>query len=229
VPRVVSFSNPHTLLGQRESVLRSRSQGNLVAHLADYNVDAQGSVADTDSLHNYPMNHRMASPDPDDLPLSQRREIMRQSSRTPLPAPSYLPLSNYRLNRSSSGIEVAGNTQFNSHQPKRISSISAIAQETRLANFRHSLARDLQSMTPGVPANFGRETPFAPTSALLEDMDTQRVVLMERKEAEMQRREMQRREKEWNDRMFDARMRSGDLLDAHREVIRKMQSSAKDA
>lgn len=229
VPRVVSFSNPHTLLGQRESVLRSRSQGNLVAHLADFNVDAQGSVADADSLHNYPVNHRMASPDPDDLPLSQRREIIRQSSRTNLPASNYLPLSNYRLNRSSSGIEVSGNTQFNSHQPKRISSVSAIAQESRLANFRHSIARDLTSMTPGVPANLGRETPFAPTSTLLDDMDTQRIVMMEKREAEIQRKEMQRREKEWNDRMFDARMRSGDLLDAHREVIRKMQSAAKDA
>ncbi|KAM0483182.1 hypothetical protein ACHAPX_002631 [Trichoderma viride] len=229
VPRVVSFSNPHTLLGQRESVLRSRSQGNLVAHLADYNVDTQGSAADADSLHNYPINHRMASPDPDDLPLSQRREIIRQSSRTNLPSPNYLPLSNYRLNRSSSGIEVSGNTLFNSHQPKRISSVSTIAQETRLANFRHSLARDLQTMTPGVPPNFGRETPFAPTSTLIDDMDTQRIVMMEKREAEIQRKEMQRREKEWNDRMFDARMRSGDLLDAHREVIRKMQSSAKDA
>ncbi|KAL7927981.1 hypothetical protein ACQKWADRAFT_318045 [Trichoderma austrokoningii] len=228
VPRVVSFSNPHTLLGQRESVLRSRSQGNLVAHLADYNVDTQGSVADADSIHNYPINHRVASPDADDLPLSQRREIIRQSSRSNLPAAGYLPLSNYRLNRSSSGIEVSGNTQFNSHQPKRISSVSAIVQETRLANFRHSIARDLQSMTPGVPSNFGRETPFAPTSTLVEDMDAQRIVMMERREAEMQRKEMQRREKEWNDRVFDARMRSGDLLDAHREVLRKMQSSAKE-
>lgn len=83
-------------------------------------------------------------------------------------------------------------------------------------------------MTPGVPSNFGRETPFAPTSTLLDDMDTQRIVMMEKREAEIQRKEMQRREKEWNDRVFDARMRSGDLLDAHREVIRKMQSSAKE-
>ncbi|KAL6908799.1 hypothetical protein GGI43DRAFT_155864 [Trichoderma evansii] len=229
VPRVVSFSNPHTLLGQRESVLRSRSQGNLISHVTDYNIDTQGSVADADSLHNYPINPRMLSPNPDDLPLSRRREIMRQSTRTNLTPSNYLPPSNYRLNRSSNGVEVSGNTQFNSHQPKRISSISTIAQETRLANFRHSIAKDLQSMTPGVPANLGRETPFAPTSTLIDDMDTQRIVMMEKREAEMQRKEMQRREKEWNERVFDARMRSGDLLYAHREVIRKMQSSAKDS
>ncbi|UKZ77756.1 hypothetical protein TrVFT333_005482 [Trichoderma virens FT-333] len=133
------------------------------------------------------------------------------------------------LNRSSSGVEVSGNTQFNSHQPKRESTVSLVARETKLANFRQSLAHDLRSMTPGVPNNMARETPFAPTSSLIDDMDIQRTVLMEKREAELQRKEMQRREKEWQDRMFDSRMRSGDLLEAHREVIRKMQSSAKDA
>ncbi|KAL7820187.1 hypothetical protein V8C44DRAFT_74246 [Trichoderma aethiopicum] len=228
VPRVVSFSNPYTLLGQRESVLRSRSQGNLVSHFAEKPVDAHGSIGDADSVYNFPAYNRAISPDPDDLPLNRRREMLRQSSMTLLP-PSNLPPSNFRLNRSSSGIEVAGNTQFNSHQPKRDSSVSLVAQATKLANFRQSLAHDLQATTPGVPPNMGRETPFASTATLLDDMNTQRAVLMEKREAERQKREMQKREKEWNDRMFDSRMRSGDLLEAHREVIRRMQSSAKDA
>ncbi|KAL6852080.1 hypothetical protein J3F83DRAFT_573408 [Trichoderma novae-zelandiae] len=227
VPRVVSFSNPYTLLGQRESVLRSRSQGNLVSHFAGDAVDTRGSVGDADSVHNYPVYNRAISPDPDDLPLNRRREMLRQSSMANLP-PSNLPPSNFRLNRSSSGIEVAGNTQFNSHQPKRDSSVSLVARHTKLANFRQSIAHDLQSMAPGVPPNMGRETSFASTATLLEDMNTQRTVLMEKREAEMQRREMQKREKEWQDRMFDSRMRSGDLLEAHREVIRRMQSSARE-
>jgi hypothetical protein len=107
--------------------------------------------------------------------------------------------------------------------------VSGVARETKLANFRQSIAHDLQSMTPGVPNSMGRETPFASTSTLIDDIEVQRTILMEKKEAEMQRREMQRRQKEWNDRMFDSRMRSGDLLEAHREVIRKMQSAARDA
>lgn len=222
VPRVVSFSNPQTLLGQRETVLRSRSQGNLVPHLSEMAINTQGSVGDADSLYNYSVHNGALSPDLDDLPLSQRREMMRQSSMTNLPP------SNYRLNRSSSGVEVSGNTQFNSHQPKRISSISVTAREAKLANFRQSIAHDLQSMTPGV-STISREAAFASTPTLIDDIDTQRIALMEKKEAEMQRREMQRREKEWYDRMFDSRMRSGDLLGAHREVIRKMQSSARDA
>ncbi|PTB64344.1 hypothetical protein BBK36DRAFT_1179135 [Trichoderma citrinoviride] len=229
VPRVVSFSNPNTLLGQRESVLRSRSQGNLVSHLAEMPVDTRGSVGDADSVYNYPAYNRAISPDPDDLPLNRRREMLRQSSSMTILPPSNLPPSNFRLNRSSSGIEVAGNTQFNSHQPKRDSSVSLVARETRLAHFRQSLAHDLQSTTPGVPPNMGRETPFASTTTLLDDMNTQRTVLIEKREAERQKREMQKREKEWHDRMFDSRMRSGDLLEAHREVIRKMQSSARDA
>ncbi|TFB06101.1 hypothetical protein CCMA1212_002031 [Trichoderma ghanense] len=223
VPRVVSFSNPNTLLGQRESVLRSRSQGNLVSHLAEIPVDTHGSAGDADSVYNYPAYNRAISPDPDDLPLNRRREMLRQSSMTQLPP------SNFRLNRSSSGIEVAGNTQFNSHQPKRDSSVSLVARETKLANFRQSIAHDLHSTTPGVPPNMGHETPFASTATLLDDMNTQRAVLMEKREAERQKREMQKREKEWHDRMFDSRMRSGDLLEAHREVIRKMQTSARDA
>ncbi|KAM6488107.1 hypothetical protein HDV62DRAFT_376721 [Trichoderma sp. SZMC 28011] len=223
VPRVVSFSNPNTLLGQRESVLRSRSQGNLVYNVAEFPIDTQGSVGDAESLHNYPVYGRVLSPDPDDLPLNRRREILRQSSMTNLPP------SNFRLNRTSSGVEVSGNTQFNSHQPKRESMVSGVARETKLANFRQSIAHDLQSMTPGVPNSMGRETPFASTSTLIDDIEVQRTILMEKKEAEMQRREMQRRQKEWNDRMFDSRMRSGDLLEAHREVIRKMQSAARDA
>ncbi|KAL7789941.1 hypothetical protein V8C37DRAFT_192693 [Trichoderma ceciliae] len=222
ISRGVSFSNPQTLLGQRESVLRSRSQGNLVAHISGIPVDTQGYVGDSDSLHNYPVHNRALSPDLDDVPLSRRREMIRQSSMTNLPP------SNYRLNRSSSGVEVSGNTQFNSHQPKRISSISITAQEAKLANFRQSIAQDLQLMTPGVP-NSGRENPFSSTSTLIDDMDIQRTAMIEKREAEMQRREMQRREKERQDRMFDTRMRSGDLLGAHREVLRKMQSSAKDA
>ncbi|KAL7939057.1 hypothetical protein V8C35DRAFT_95787 [Trichoderma chlorosporum] len=223
VPRVVSFSNPHTLLGQRESVLRSRSQGNLVYNMPEFPMDTQGSVGDSESLHNYAIYNQVHSPDPDDLPLNRRREMLRQSSMTNLPP------SNFRLNRSSSGVEVSGNTQFNSHQPKRESVVSVVARETKLANFRQSIAHDLRSMTPGVPSNMGgRETPFASTSTLIDDMDIQRTVLMEKNEAERQRREMQKREKEWHDRLFDTRMRSGDLLEAHREVIRKMQSSAKD-
>ncbi|KAK1240700.1 hypothetical protein MKX07_006133 [Trichoderma sp. CBMAI-0711] len=227
-PRVVSFSNPYTLLGQRESVLRSRSQGNLVSHFAEMPVDTHGSVGDADSLYNYPAYNRAISPDPDDLPLNRRREMLRQSSMTLLP-PSNLPPSNFRLNRSSSGIEVAGNTQFNSHQPKRESSVSLVARETKLANFRQSIAHELQATTPGVPPNMGRETPFASTATLLDDMNTQRTVLIEKREAERQKREMQKREKEWHDRIFDIRMRSGDLLEAHREVMRKMQSSAREA
>ncbi|KAK4079975.1 hypothetical protein Trihar35433_1080 [Trichoderma harzianum] len=223
VPRVVSFSNPNTLLGQRESVLRSRSQGNLVYNVSEFPIDTQGSVGDAESLHNYPVYGRVLSPDPDDLPLNRRREILRQSSMTNLPP------SNFRLNRTSSGVEVSGNTQFNSHQPKRESMVSGVARETKLANFRQSIAHDLQSMTPGVPNSMGRETPFASTSTLIDDIEVQRTILMEKKEAEMQRMEMQRRQKEWNDRMFDSRMRSGDLLEAHREVIRKMQSAARDA
>lgn len=222
VPRVVSSSNPHTPLDQRKSVHWSKPQGNLVSLVPEIPVDTQGSVGNVDSLHNCSVYNRVFNSDSHHLLFNRRKEPLRQSSMT------NSPLTNYRLNSSSSGVEVAGNTQFNSHQPKRISSVSVIAQETKLANFRQSIAHDIRSMTPGVP-NMGRDAPFSSTATLIDDIDTQRTALMKKKAAEMQRMAIQRREKEWHDRLFESRMRSGDLLGAHREAIRRLQSPARDA
>lgn len=41
------------------------------------------------------------------------------------------------------------------------------------------------------------------------------------------RKEIQRREREHSDRAFNDKMRSGDLMEAHREAMKKMQRSAK--
>ncbi|PON20209.1 hypothetical protein TGAM01_v210930 [Trichoderma gamsii] len=221
MPRIVSFENPHTLLGQRGSVLWSRPQGNLISHVSKIPSTTQGSVGNVNSLRNYSVYNRVLSLDPDNSLPSRRKKMLRQSSV------ASLPLSNSRPNRSISGVEVAANTQFNSHQPKRVSSVSVVAQETRLAKFRQSIAHANRSMTLCVP-NMGDDAPFASTATLIDDINAQRAVMIEKKEAEMQRREMQRREKQWYDRMCESRMRSGELLGAHRQAIRKMQSSARD-
>lgn len=218
VPGVVSYSSPQTLIGQRETFLRNRSQGNLLQSMPEPAAEMYVSASDNGSLHNYPMYAAAFNSDPDDLPLSQRKEIMRQSSLMALSA------SNPALQRSNSGVENSEGTAFDSHQPKRQSSVPTIAaREARLASFRQSVAQDLRVGSPP-PVS----TPMGSTSNLLNGIDTQRNMLMGQKEADAQRREMQRREKEWQDRVFDNRMRSGDLLEAHREVLRKMQSTAKE-
>lgn len=226
---IVSYASPQTLIGQREMVLRSRSQGNLANIAGPPSISGPASVAASDagSLHDYSMYAAALVNDPDDMPLSQRKEMMRSNSRLSLGQ------SSAGLQRVDSSIG-AENFTFNSHQPQRNSGLpTPAAREAQLANFRMSVSQDLRAgnamMTPS-----GRETPFASTNSLLggreaeiqRNIEMQRQVMMGQKEAEAQRRDSQRKEREFSDRLFDERMRSGDMLEAHREAMRKMQRSA---
>lgn len=224
VPGVMSYNSPQTLIGQRDMFLRSRSQSNLIVGAPE---PLYGPASDAASVHS-----SMYAADPDDMPLSQRKHIMRQSSMMSLspPPPHASPL---RL--SGIGFDSSDNLPFNSHQPRRVSTLPAqLMRDAQLANFRQSVQHDLRSGTP-VMASSGRETPFAPASLLgnreaevQRNIEMQRSVLMGQKEAEAQRRESQRRDKEFADRAFDERMRTGDLLEAHRDAMRRMQKSAHD-
>lgn len=237
-PGIVSYASPQTLLGQREMFLRNKSQGSLVPNTPDLTINKPAS--DAGSLYNYPMYAAAFGADADDIPLSQRKQIMRHSSQGA--SASRLSLvpsihSNNGNNREG-GIGVdSPEAPFDSHQPKRSSTQpNAYAREAALANFRQSVQHDLRAGTP-VLSHSGRETPFAPSSLLggggreaevQRNIEMGRNVLMGQKEADAQRREMQRREKEWAERAFDERMRSGDLLDAHRDAMRRMQMKSKD-
>lgn len=55
------------------------------------------------------------------------------------------------------------------------------------------------------------------------NIEIQRNLLMGQKEAEAQRREMERLSVERSQREFDERMRSGVMLEAHRDALRRMQ------
>jgi hypothetical protein len=228
-PGLVSYGNPQTLIGQRETFLRNKSQGNLIATLQDPMVNSSGPGSEVGSLSNYPM-YAAAFADPDDLPLSQRKQYMRQSSMMSLSQSSPV------VAQGPNGIEVSEMAPFDSHQPKRNSqSLTSTARQAQMANFRQSIAQELRSGTPILPKS-GRETPFGSTNDLLASreaevqrgIEAQRNMMLGQKEADAQRREMQRREKEWAERLFDDRMRNGDFHEAHREVMRKMQRKAKD-
>ncbi|GAB0133216.1 hypothetical protein EsDP_00001629 [Epichloe bromicola] len=230
VPGVVSYASPQTLIGQREMFLRSRSHGSLLSLNQEPPFANQGPGSDAGSLYNYPMYAAALSlSDPDDVPLSQRKEVMRQSSLMSLSQPATAQAQ--ALHRLDSTEDLA----FNSHQPKRSSTLASIAaREAQLASFRQSVQYDLRSGTP-IMTNTGRETPFGPATLLgggreaeiQRNIEMQRNVLMGQKEAEAQRRETQKREKENVDRAFDERMRNGDMLEAHREAMRRMQKAAK--
>ncbi|KAG5747490.1 hypothetical protein H9Q70_009828 [Fusarium xylarioides] len=232
-PGVVSYSSPQTLLGQREMYLRNKSAGNLVPSSSDVNLPTRHRASsDAGSLNNYPMYAAAIGVDVDDLPLNQRKELLRQSSLSPsVSTPSLQRLSG---GSNSNGFN-SSEALLNTHQPKRVSTLpTSAAREAALATFRQSVQHELRAGTP-VISNSGRETPFTPSSLLASrevevqrSVDMSRNILLSQKQAEAQRRETQQREKEWADKAFDERMRNGDLLDVHREAMRKLQRHAKD-
>lgn len=178
-----------------------------------------------------------ATTDLDDMPLSQRKEMMRSNSRlslTPSQSLNHSPSYN-SLSRADSSVG-AENFTFNSHQPQRNSALpTPAAREARLANFRMSVSQDLRAGNAMLSSS-GRETPFTSANTLLggreaevqRNIEMQRHVMMGQKEAEAQRRDSQRKEREYSDRMFEERMRTGGLMDVHREAMRKMQRHARD-
>ena len=263
VPGVVSFNTPQTLIGQREMLLRSKSQqgmyiGGSVAQSVVNAASMAGLHSSYSSAQLPPISDAgsvyasgyigPAAPTPtpvqdlDDLPMSQRREMMRQSSLMSLSGPA-----------SPAGAVPASTLPFDSHQPKRDQQQhlpTAAVRQAQLATFRNSVAADLRggnvSNTTAPTGGRLREsvsTPFVPPQSQYgsmaslpnaetvghaqSQMDLQRQYLLSQKGAEAQRHEQERLDKERANQAFEERMRRGDLLEAHRDAMRKMQASMK--
>jgi hypothetical protein len=188
---------------------------------------------------------RPGSPD-DDMPLSQRKAIIRQSSFA-----SSTSLGTKHLGITASPNFPADALAFDSHQPQRYSTVlTPTAREVKLANFRHSVQADLRAGSPMLPSS-GRQTPFANVfgasstslpagqfapgglnrqSEVQRNIDIQRAFLLNQKQAEGQRREKERWEREQGDYAFQEQMRANvELHDTHRDLLRRMQSGARDA
>ncbi|KAM0334112.1 hypothetical protein ACHAQA_001132 [Verticillium albo-atrum] len=237
VPGVVSYSSPQTLLGQREIFLRNKSNPSLPGTVTMPDMyGATRTPSESGSMYNSPYYGSQPLPRPqddDDIPMAQRKELMRQSSLL-RSSGSYgsLPLGAvvYPTPPTASAESLA----FDSHQPQRYSTLpSEAARQSQLASFRQSVQSELRSGTPVGGLSSGRETPFNNVPAtgaggndLKRSIDMQRSLLLSQKEAEAQKREMERWEKDRGDRAFAARMQSGDLMEAHRDMMRKMQSKA---
>ncbi|RYP69188.1 hypothetical protein DL769_005356 [Monosporascus sp. CRB-8-3] len=262
VPGVVPYASPQTLLGQRELLLRHKSQSMLAASSpTPEHPEHQhsGPPRETGSLY----NHRSSStpvvltPDVDDIPLSQRKELIRQSSLLSVGNGPNSTMPMHQVPRSTPTplpqITVAEVVPFyNSHQPQRRSSAvaSAARRESQLANFRNSVAADLRAgAANNNRSSNGRETPLvargsatnlvqniarSPSNKDHRDSDVRRSIdrsrstLLLRMEAESRRRELARWEKERSARAFEEKMRNGNLLDAHREAMRRLQGGVRD-
>ncbi|KAH8203439.1 hypothetical protein TruAng_002423 [Truncatella angustata] len=244
VPGVVSYSSPQTLLGKRELLLRNKSSILGMPGPENKSFAPQTVASDAGSLRNYPSRSSFGGQDLDDMPLSQRKKLIRQSSILSAgSAADSRPNSHVGPSYGMSQT-MAENSSFNSHQPQRRSTLpSQQAREAQLASFRDSVAKETRvpsspvyNLTPAsshdlLPSQSGgglHQTANMSTAEIQRSVEQSRAMLMNQRGQEAQRKEMERQQKERNDRMFEEKMRSSTyLMDAHRDAMRKMQSAAK--
>ncbi|RDL40638.1 uncharacterized protein BP5553_00617 [Venustampulla echinocandica] len=208
------FGSTNTLIGKRDSMMRNKSYQTAQFPLpstpelstnfsSPYQSQYQSRSAsragsDAGSIYNYQNN--MSKPilmeDDDNISLSARRELIRQSSlhQTGRPAATLLQPS----------------LPFDSHQPLRQSSApSPSAREQQLASFRASIMQDMQN-----------------TAVPKMNVERQRSALWQERQVEEQRRALEAQRRGEFESAFDERMRRGDMLDIHRDALRKMQARA---
>ncbi|KAI0449277.1 hypothetical protein F5B21DRAFT_509341 [Xylaria acuta] len=252
IPGVVSYSSPRTLLGQREMYLRNKSQSQLftIPPIQENPNHTTRPASQMVSPYNYAATPTPTPPlmtqDADDIPLSQRKHLIRQSSALSINSVGARPQRNSSWNtappptsNSPTHIQTitAESSHFDSHQPqRRVSRHSQAERDARLSQFRQSVAADLRAATPAVQKSTpllrttSGASPVGPSTSNAEigrAIDLQRNALMSQREQEGQKREMERLEKERHERAFEEMMRRGDLIDAHREALRRMQGDVK--
>ncbi|KAL3306190.1 sulfite exporter family protein [Colletotrichum asianum] len=247
-PGIVSYSSPQSLLAQRSMAIRNKTYGILTGanSTPDFSAAAQRPPSEVYSAYDYPgYPQQMAESSLDDLPLSQRKEMIRRQSsmgtiRTSM-SDNRRSLSNpYPPTTSTEKL------QFDSHQPSRVSNApSREAREARLASFRDSVQADLRNASAVAKVGaHGRDTSMmfrASSSANLaaqaaareadmqRNIDLQRSFLMSQKEAEAKRREKERIEKERSEQAFTRSMQTGEMFDLHREAMKRMQQGSRNA
>lgn len=206
----IPFGTAPTLIGKRDSILRSKTSYfsnpstlpstpefpmQFPTQQQQYSSPPSHAGSDAGSLYNYPNTNAIIHDD-DNMSLSARRDLIRQSSLQQLSSP-VAPLQQTPI-------------PFDSHQPRRQSSTpSPAVREQQLASWRASVQHDLQSAV--VPKN---------------TIERQRSALWQERQQDEQRRAIEERRRGERDSAFDERMRRGDMLDAHREALRKMQATA---
>ncbi|KAJ4402777.1 hypothetical protein N0V91_006998 [Didymella pomorum] len=209
-PRVLSRSNSgaqldalstlpnNTLLGQRESMLRSRVTSHSFSPLPS------------------PGQTLLEQDEQEDMTLAHRRQLLKQGptspllqQQPPLVSPRRPPPSTAQKWQKKGWVGQGVAPGFDSHQPQRTSSSqSNRKREDMYADWRENI----RDVTPPQTAAYIAEQQRA-------------ALLNERRQKELER---QQREAVQQQRasMMDNMMRSGQMLDAHREAMRKMQANA---
>lgn len=188
----------NTLLGRREDLMRKRTSSQSIT---------PGSSA----------TNLLELADQESMSLAQRRQILQhhQASSTPALQHQLSSTSQKRSPPSTSqkwqnkGWAVKGAPAgFDSHQPKRTSSSQSDQRREEL----YAAWRNTRDVTP------------PQTQAYIAEQ--QRAALInERRQKEMERQQRAATQQQRASQM-DSMMRSGHMLDAHKEAMRKMQANA---
>lgn len=193
------YGSSNTLIGKRDSMVRNKSSyfndNPALASTPELaQSQFQGAMQTTGSESGSIYN---AQVDDDNMSLSARRKLIRQSSLQSISGPSMVPLQQTPI-------------PFDTHQPRRLSSApTPIAREQQLASWRASVQNEFQT-----------------TAQPRATIERSRSALWQERQAEEHKRAMEARRRVERDSAFDQRMRRGDMLDAHRDALRRMQATA---
>jgi hypothetical protein len=188
----------NTLLGQRETLMRKRT--------SSQSITPGSSAANLLELA-----------DQENMSLAQRRQIL-QHHQAPAPALQHQtssasqrrsPPSTSQKWQSKGWATKGAPPGFDSHQPKRTSSSQSDQRREELyAGWRNTM-RDV-----------------TPPQTQAYKVEQQRAALInERRQKEAQKQQHEAAQQQ-RASMLDSMMRSGQMLDAHREAMRKMQANA---
>ncbi|KAF2630330.1 hypothetical protein BU25DRAFT_446574 [Macroventuria anomochaeta] len=188
----------NTLMGQRESLIRNRVSSQSFSPLPS------------------PRQTLLEQSEQDDMTLAQRRQLLKQSPTSPLlqhqppiTSPRRPPPSTAQKWQKKGWAGQGIAPGFDSHQPQRTpSSQSNRKREDLYADWRENI----RDVTPPQTAAYVAEQQRA---ALLNDRRQKEIERQQREAVQQQRASM-----------MDNMMRSGQMLDAHREAMRKMQANA---
>jgi hypothetical protein len=224
VPGIISHTRPQSFLGQQDMMRREWSHGTFAAIPEPGPYYPSRSTSPTVSVY-------------DGLPFTQRKQLTRQSSDR-----SRLSMQSQQsaLRRASGpyvsqarNAEVAGSTYTQRPEPKdrRRSLPSQVvpreARAAQLASFRNSVAEDLRNGPAVHPQlSHSNSTDAWRDEGVMRNIEHSRSMMMLQREQEAQKREAERWEREAYARNFDERMRRGELMNAHREALRRLQGRA---
>ncbi|GAB1744173.1 hypothetical protein NU219Hw_g1329t1 [Hortaea werneckii] len=145
----------------------------------------------------------------EDMTLAERKAMMQQQQLSPQRNPSRASVRQDTWPKQGHTSMIANpNIIYDSHQPKRNNTVDSRRQSNMLAQWRESLQQDAASRNP-----------------LRGDEQAHLAMVNERRQTLMHNQAQEAR-REQRQSAMDLAMRSGQLNDAHRDRLRKMQAQA---